>query len=354
MRAKSQRLVDLKNKAAELERQLSDARVSLERELAQFAYRREEAAPREMRETRRYALDDPAGEQDADSESTLYAAPSYSHDRNGATSGAEMHSPEGRTEVLVNHGRSSAYYPGLSRRLKVAILAIVVVALVTILVVILSSGGASWPPSVAVVQSEAAKACQNPDVKSEPGQVNFACAKTTRQILWVFALMTSGDNPNYANAKTGRMGLEPITPVQGGEVAWSLNLHSPYDPFNPTDSIEVAARAINNIIGGATVTGADGKVVVQPGLESGPGNCLRYAGSAAITSRKDFPSLCAQPVTSPAGQAALVADTYKRWVVGAAPNEARDAAVLFEEAMNPGDPRVQAILKHLSHSKPAA
>ena len=46
MRAKSQRLVDLKNKAAELERQLSDARVSLERELAQFAYRREEAAPR--------------------------------------------------------------------------------------------------------------------------------------------------------------------------------------------------------------------------------------------------------------------------------------------------------------------
>src|ERR1700726_931491 len=186
MRAKSQRLVDLKNKAAELERQLSDARVSLERELAQFAYSREEAAP------------------------------SYSHDHSGATSGAELYSPEGRTEVLVNHGRSSAYYPGLSGRLKVAILAIFAAALVTILVVILSSGGASWPSSVAVVQREAAKACQNPDVKSEPGQVNFACAKATRQILWVFALMTSGDNPNYANAKTGRMGLEPITPVQGG------------------------------------------------------------------------------------------------------------------------------------------
>jgi hypothetical protein len=324
MRAKSQRLVDLKNKAAELERQLSDARVSLERELAQFAYTREESAP------------------------------SYSHDHSGATSGAEIHSPEGRTEVLVNHGRSSAYYPGLSRRLKVAILAIVAAVLVTILVVILSSGGASWPSSVAVVQSEAAKACQNPDVKSEPGQVNFACAKATRQILWVFALMTSGDNPNYASAKTGRMGLEPITPVQGGEVAWSLNLHSPYDPFNPTDSIEVAARAINNIIGGATVTNADGEVVVQPGLESGPGNCLRYTGSAAIRSRKDFPSLCAEPVTGPAGQAALVADTYQRWVVGAAPNEARDAAVLFAEATNPGDPRVQAILKHLSRSKPAA
>jgi hypothetical protein len=354
MRAKSQRLVDLKNKAAELERQLSDARVSLERELAQFAYSREEAAPRETRETRHYALDDPGGEQDADSEPTLHTAQSYSHDHSGPASGGEMHSPEGRTEVLVNHGRSSAYYPGLGRRFKVAMLAVFVAALVTILVVIMSSGGASWPSSVAIVQSEAAKACLNPDVKSEPGQVNFACAKATRQILWVFALMTSGDNPNYANAKTGRMGLEPITPVQGGEVAWSLNLHSPYDPFSPTDSIEVAARAINNIVGGATVTGADGNVVVQPGLESNSGNCVRYTGSAAITSRKDFPSLCAEPVTSPAGQAALVADTYKRWVVGAAPKGAQDAAVLFEEAKNPGDPRVQAILKHLSRSKPAA
>ena len=353
-RAKSQRLVDLKNKAAELERQLSDARVSLERELAQFAYSREEAAPRETQETYRYAMDDPGDEQDADSEPAFHTAPGYSHDHSDAMPGGEQHSPEGRTEVLVNHGRSSAYYPRLSSRFKVAILAIVVAALVTILVVILSSGGASWPSSVAIVQGEAIKACQNPDVKSEPGQVNFACAKTTRQILWVFALMTSGDNPNYANAKTGRMGLEPITPAQGGEVAWSLNLHSPYDPFNPTDSIEVAARAINNIIGGATVTSADGSVVVQPGLESSPGNCIRYTGSAAIRSRKDFPSLCAEPVTSPAGQAALVADTYKRWVVGAAPSEAQDAAVLFEEAKNPGDPRVQAILKHLSRSKPAA
>ena len=354
MRAKSQRLVDLENKAAELERQLSDARVSLERELAQFAYSREDVASRETPQTHRYAMHDPGREQDADSESTLYAAPSHSHDPGGATAGGDMHSPEGRTEVLVNHGRSSAYYPGLSRRNKVAILAVFVAALITMLVVIMSSGGASWPSSVAIVQSEATRACENPDVKSEPGQVNFACAKTTRQILWVFALMTSGDNPNYANAKTGRMGLEPITPAQGGEVAWSLNLHSPYDPFNPIDSIGVAARAINNIIGGATLTGADGNVVVQPGLESDPGNCVRYTGSAAITSRKDFPSLCADPVTSPAGQAALVADTYKRWVVGAAPKEAQDAAVLFEEAKNPGDPRVQAILKHLSNSKPAA
>jgi hypothetical protein len=354
MRAKSQRLVDLKNKTAELERQLTDARVRFERELAQFSYNREEVALGETREARRHSPDDPGGEQDADSESTRYTAMDHSYDHRGAPSGDEMTSPESRTEVLVNHGRSSAYYPGLSRRSKVAVLAALIAVLITILVVLLSSGGASWPSSVAIVQSEAVKACQNPDVKSEPGQVNFACAKTTRQILWVFALMTSGDNPNYANTKTSRMGLEPITPAQGGEVAWSLNLHSPYDPINPTDSLEVAARAINNIIGGATLTGADGRVVVQPGLESDSGNCIRYTGSAAIRSRRDFPSLCAQPLTSPAGQAALVADTYKKWMVGAAPKEAQDAAVLFEEAKNPGDPRVQAILKHLSISKPAA
>ena len=56
-------------------------------------------------------------------------------------------------------------------------------------------GRPAWP----AVQREVARACQNPDVKSEPGQVNFACARATRQILWVFALLTSGDNPNFGD-----------------------------------------------------------------------------------------------------------------------------------------------------------
>jgi hypothetical protein len=219
--------------------------------------------------------------------------------------------------------------------------------LVTIFLMTRPGGGASWPSGVAVVQAEVARACQNPDVKSEPGQVNFACAKGTRQILWVFALMTSADSPNFADTKTGRQGLEPITPLQGGEVAWSLNLHHPYDPSNPIDSIEVAARAINNIIGGATVTGANGSPVVQPGLEGDSANCVRYTGSAALTSRKGFPSLCAGPVTRPTGQAALVADIYKKWIVGAAPQAARDAALLFTHANDPGNPQVQAILRQL-------
>jgi hypothetical protein len=219
--------------------------------------------------------------------------------------------------------------------------------LIAVLAITIFRGGASWPPSVAVVQSEAARACQNPDVRSEPGQVDFACAQGTRQVLWAFALMTSGDNPDFADAKTGRVGLEPITPAQGGEVAWSLNLHYPYSPANPVDSLEVAARAINNIIGGAALTGATGTPVVQPGLESNAASCLRYTGSAALLSRAGFPSLCARPVISTAGQAALVADVYQKWVVGAAPQAAQDAAVLFANAQNPGDPRVQSILERL-------
>jgi hypothetical protein len=93
---------------------------------------------------------------------------------------------------------------------------------------------------------------------------------------------------------------------------------------------------------------------VQPGLLSDPANCARYTGSRALTSRRGFPSLCARPVSSPAGQAALVADAYQKWVVGASPKAAQDAAVLFENAQNPGDPEVQAILKRLSNTRPLA
>jgi hypothetical protein len=210
--------------------------------------------------------------------------------------------------------------------------------------------GPSWPPSVATVQGEITTACQNPNVVSEPGQVNFACGKDTSQVLWVFALMTSNDNPGYADAKTGRKGLEPIAPAQGGEIAWSLNLHHPYNPFNPVDSLAVAARAINNIVGGATLTAANGNPAVQPGLESKPENCARYTGSSAIVSHPGFPGLCASPVTSAAGRAALVADVYQRWMVGAGPVAAQDVSVLFENADNPGDPQVQAILKTLPNS----
>jgi hypothetical protein len=134
-------------------------------------------------------------------------------------------------------------------------------------------------------------------------------------------------------------------------VAWSLNLHHPYNPMDPVDSLQVAARAINNIIGGATLTGSNGKPVVQPGLESNPDNCVKYTGSSAIVSHAGFPSQCAQPVTSTTGQAALVADTYRQWVVGATAAAAYDVGVLFSNASNPGNQQVQTILKSLPNVK---
>jgi hypothetical protein len=255
-----------------------------------------------------------------------------------------------RTQALIDQGRRTAGHMRVSRGRKITIATAALLVVVTVMAIILFRKGASWPPSVAVVQSEITTACQNPNVASEPGQVNFACGKDTSQILWVFGLMTSTDNPNYTDAKTGRKGLEPIAPTQGGEVAWSLDLHHPYNPYDPVDSLAVAARAINNIIAGATLTSANGNPAVQPGLESNPANCARYTGSSAVVSHAGFPSLCAQPVTSQQGQAALVADVYQQWVIGATPAAAHDVSVLFENANNPGNPEVQAILKTLPGS----
>jgi hypothetical protein len=252
-----------------------------------------------------------------------------------------------RAQVLIDRGRRTARRPRRGRGRTIAIGSAAGLAVLVIGAMILLRKGPSWPPSVAAVTSEIITACQNPNVASEPSQVNFACARDTSQVLWVFALLTSNNNPGYVDATTGRKGLEPITAVQGGQIAWSLNLHHPYNPSSPVDSLEVAARAINNIIGGATLTGANGKPAVQPGLESKPENCARYTGSPAIVARAGFPSRCASPVTTREGQAALVADVYQRWMPGASPVAAQNASVLFQNAGNPGDPQVQAILKTL-------
>jgi hypothetical protein len=362
-RRKAQRIADLRMETEELERKLDSARTSLESELAQPAQPARDPAGGQVRDlhvkdVRCRARRAPGHHHHGDASSIL-AIPERESGLGGAQDGNRLgdadagphgHSDEWRTETLVSHGRHSSYRRGWSLRRKVMITAVAVVSLllaVTVMVVVLSAGGPSWPASVATVQAEAARACQNPDTRSEPDQVNFACAPATRQVLWVFALMTSDDNPRFADPQTGREGLEPITPAEGGQVAWSLNLHQPYNPLNPVDSLEVAARAINSIIGGATVTATNGSPEIQPGLEATPANCLRYTGSAAVTSRKGFPGLCARPVVSAAGQAALVTDVYQKWIVGATPQASQDAAVLFANASNPGDAQVQVILRHL-------
>ena len=265
--------------------------------------------------------------------------------------GRGPHAPDGRTEALINRGRAPA---GRSRtrwlrsHLRTVAIAVGAVGIAIIAVVIaLPGGGASWPTSVARVQAEITTACQNPNVAAEPSQLNFACAKSTQQILWVFALLTSGNNPGFADSTTGRKGLEPIQPAQGGDIAWSLNLHQPYSAADPIDSLQVAARAINNIISGATLTSSSGTPDVEPGLESTAANCQRYTGSALLVTRSGFPARCAQPVSTPSGQAALVSDVFQQWMGGTPSQMAAQAGVLFENADNPGNQQVQAILASL-------
>ncbi|MGH3256928.1 MAG: hypothetical protein ACRDOU_16285 [Streptosporangiaceae bacterium] len=287
-----------------------------------------------------------------DPEDSYRAAPTIPRPTRRSSQGARPGSPghgrmvDDRTQVLIAQGRRGAR-ARLARARNITIGVTIGVVLAIVLAMIVFRKGASWPPSVTVVQSEIATACQNPNVAAEPNQVNFACAKSTSQVLWVFALMTSGNNPEFADPKSGRKGLEPITEAEGGEVAWSLDLHHPYDPFNSIDSIEVAARAINNIVGGASLTSSNGKPVVQPGLLSSPTNCVKYTGSSAVIARAGFPDICANPVSTAAGQAALVADVYSQWLVGAPSVDAQEASILFQNATDPGNPQVQAILRTL-------
>jgi hypothetical protein len=70
-----------------------------------------------------------------------------------------------------------------------------------------------------------------------------------------------------------------------------------------------------------------------------------------VTSRNGFPDRCAKPISGAAGMGYLVADVFQKWVVGAPPSAAQDAAVLFQNAKNPGDPRVRTILRQLRSSK---
>jgi len=258
---------------------------------------------------------------------------------------------DGRTEALINRGRQRARAPRtrwLRKHWRATGLGMAAAGIAALILALgLPGGGASWPASVAQVQGEITAACQNPNVAAEPSQDNFACARPTQSILWIFSLLTSGDNPAFIDQATGRKGLEPISPAQGGDIAWSLNLHHPYNPASPVDSLQVAARAINNIISGATLTSPNGTPMIEAGLESKAANCQRYTGSAQLIARPGFPARCAKAVTSGAGQAALVSDVFQQWMGGTPAQIAAQAGVLFRNADNPGDPQVQAIIASL-------
>jgi hypothetical protein len=272
----------------------------------------------------------------------------------GGGSGGGAPAGDGRTEALINRGRPGSRRPRRRRLLAHwRLIGAGMVALLTgvgVVFVATRGPGAAWPASVATVQAEIEQACANPDVVAEPSGLNFACAKDTNQVLWVFALLTSGDNPNFVDQSTGRQGLEPVQPAQGGDIAWSLNLHHPYNPANPVDSLAVAARAINNIISGAALTSSTGSALIEPGLESKAANCQRYTGSAKLATRPGYPAACASPVTSASGQTALVSDAFQQWMDGTPSRIAREAGVLFGNADNPGNPQARAILASLPAS----
>jgi hypothetical protein len=259
----------------------------------------------------------------------------------------------GQAGALASYRRDAARRPGRRGLIRhwrfFAVGGTALTAGVVAVVVTAGNPAPGWPASVATVQAEAETACANPDVAAEPSGLNFACAKGSQQVLWVFSLLTSGDNPRYTDPATGREGLEPITPAQGGDIAWSLNLRHPYNAASPADSLAVAARAVNNIISGATVTSASGGADIEPGLESTAAGCQRYTGSPALVTRAGYPAACAAPLTA-AGSADLVSDVFRQWMTGDPARLASDAGVLFENAGNPGSSQVQAILASLPAS----
>ena len=140
-----------------------------------------------------------------------------------------------RSERLINGGRRHVKRGPrrwLAHWRAIAIGAAAFAAGITLITVVLPGRSPGWPASVATVQTEITTACQNPDVVSEPGQVNFACAKDTQQVLWVFSLLTSGNNPGYADTvqrparassrsagpgRRHRLVAEPAPPVQPGQ-----------------------------------------------------------------------------------------------------------------------------------------
>jgi hypothetical protein len=131
-------------------------------------------------------------------------------------SGGGAPAADGRTEALINRGRPGSRRPRRRRLLAhwrlivagmVALLTGVVVALVAT-----RGSGATWPASVATVQAELEQACANPDVAAEPSGLNFACAKDTNQVLWVFALLSRPDLLHRERADRAGPG------EQGGEL----------------------------------------------------------------------------------------------------------------------------------------
>ena len=163
------RLADLQQEAAELERRLADARLSLEHELLADPSPGRQRLPGKLADRRHYAFEDAGRERDGGRTAVLHAAP-YPAPRNGRThANGTMHPGADRTTELLSQGRRSArYFPFTRTRMVVAGIAIAVI-LAFVGVTELVNGAASWPAGVAAIERQAGSACRNPDVKSGIG-----------------------------------------------------------------------------------------------------------------------------------------------------------------------------------------
>lgn len=250
------------------------------------------------------------------------------------------------------------------KRAQTALLVVVAIAVIALLVRTVHTGGSGYPGNVNQVKSWISTACQNKNTLPTGSNVQFACSTQGRNILWVFALMSSGANPDYVGkmptqqeqqkGAKQRFGLMPVPAGVGTLYASSLDLGHVYSPIPPkqyqsdpryvnqaaVDSLEVAALALNVDLGGTVAYGS-----VQQGLEgnkNGPANCQRYTGSSAQTTLTSGLVVCAKPMT-PNGQLAAVEDLWLQWDIPGsdqnsqtlAKNAAKVAASLYRSPNTP-------------------
>ena len=114
-RPRSQRLTDLQQEAAELERKLADARLSVEHERLTQGSAAKQWLPGKLADTRHCAFEDAGREHDAGRTAVLHAAP-YAAQRSGrAHANGTAHPADGRMQELLSQGRRTATYFQIGR-----------------------------------------------------------------------------------------------------------------------------------------------------------------------------------------------------------------------------------------------
>src|SRR5215471_7159634 len=127
-RPHSQRLADLQQETAELERKLADARLSLEHERLAQASAGQRWLPGKLADRRHCGFEGAGREHDAGRTAVLHAAP-YAAQLNGrAHANGTVHAADGRMAELLSQGRRTARYFRFNRsRVAVAATAIAAV-----------------------------------------------------------------------------------------------------------------------------------------------------------------------------------------------------------------------------------